>query len=746
MSCPVCLEDFGSLCGSVIVGECGHVLCAQCIARLYSEWSMGAPSRERAALSLSARYNALAVKTPPQYNRSVCMIAFACPSCPADAVSAAPLGWISEEALSNALSQLGVEAAPPAGRAVSALSRATLFSLLLVDADYEPLVCPHDGCGALLAAPRSTNMSTEPTAGRPRDCGHCGHTLCLDCGVPWTATVTDAAGNEANLSHSNFSTCGVFAEELAFRSEVLPTGTKQCPGCMKVVTRLRDDACHNVTCQVCTMHFCIVCLTPSIFFGVEQHLCPHDCGQNACDCDYDPVQRPETADERAARLAAQARGIAEWRRANPKWGGPVTAASMGARRIAKAVRTQELHASTDDGDSGDEAPLDDDAPHQARVYRALRRIEEDSRRSFFSPAAAARAFHDGDGCTLKDQLDRSLRPAELLGFLNAHADEVSPDVSPGGLSEMRAQVLTNVCAMLSSSPSTHRALHPTRASTLLSNWGGHFFGQGATDTVSIARAWALLYKKIGLMLVNKRLARETLLAVALVFSAVPNDALLQWLDDGLSKVAAAEEKSGALLAETWLASVLHFLPPLLALRASTTAEKAKDVCEKGVHAPLILRLERFAALASGRPDLGSIVLKELTLAFSGSGSARAILHEATGLFAPTLIADRSALIDLMVATAREDAWAVATSLAERLRVALAKYPLTQAELLAEVGGGETLLSLAFASRTYERSVLGFSDTKAAFPQVGKDGFADTVAQFIDRDGDALPKIFGWEEE
>jgi hypothetical protein len=770
MSCPICLEDFNSLRSAILVGDCGHFLCAQCLMRLYHDWSTDAPSRERAVLSLIARYNLLTTAdTLPPINQYMRTIAFACPSCPSDAVSAAPVGWISHEACAQAcaqsilhigtidmqesssvtamatISHIGTTDMPESSSvtAIDALSRAALFSSLLVDADDAPLVCPQKECGALLAAPRTRSVSTEPTVGRPRDCGHCGNTLCIDCGVPWTTTMTGAGVDTASLSHSHFSTCNAIAEELAFRSEVLPSGTKQCPGCSKVVSRLRNDACHNVTCEVCTMHFCIVCLTPTILFGVVEHQCPHTCNHNACDCDFDPLETPETAEIRAARLISQAQGIADWRRAYPKWKGPVTAASVGARRVAKAVRNNELSTNAD-GDSGDEGfPVDHE---HTGVYRALRRLEEGSQRSIFSLAAAARAFYEGDGCTLKDQLDRSHRPAEFLAFLNGRADDVSASVPPGGLSAVRAQVLTNVCAMLSSSQSQH-AHGPKRATALLSTGRGNFFGLGATDTVSNAQAFAVLFKKIGLMLVNKKLTRETVLVAVLVFSAVPNDAILQWLDDGLSRVTA-EKKVGVALADMWLASVLHFFPPLLALRVSTGNDQKLE-CDKDILASLLLRLERFASLASGRPDIGGVVLKALTLSFSQPEPVRTILHSATILLAPTLIADRAVLIDLMVTTAREDAWIAAASLAKRLHADLEGKPLTQSELLVDIGSGETLLSLALASREYERGALGSTvvllGAKNVFPQMGKDGFADVVAHFIERADTDVAKIFGWED-
>ena len=746
MSCPVCLEDFDSLRRSIVVGDCGHLLCAQCLNRLYHDWSTDAPSRERAVLSLKTKYDLLSSSsvegTLPPTNQYMRTIALKCPSCPSDAVSVAPVGWISQDALSLASQGDAADMSPPqtGAAAIDALSRASLFSSLLVDADDAPLVCPHKGCGALLAAPRSRSVSAEPTVGRPRDCGHCGHTLCIDCGVPWTG-----AGLDASLSHSHFPTCDAIAEELAFRSEVLPTGTKPCPGCSKVVSRVRDDECHNVTCDVCTMHFCIVCLTPSILFGIIEHQCPHTCSYNACDCDYDPFYTPETADVRAARLSSQEKGIANWRRTYPKWGGPVNVASVGARRVAKAVRNNELHMITD-GESGDEdSPVGHD--EHTGVYRALRRLEERSQRSVFSLPSAARAFYEGDGCTLKDQLDRSHTPAEFLAFLNGRVDEVSASVPPGGLSAVRAQVLTNVCAMLSSSPSQRRASGPTRATALLSTGGAIFYGQGATDTVSIARAYAVLFKKIGLMLVNKKFSRETLLVVVLVFSTVPNDVILQWLDDGLSWVAAEKKKTGASLADMWLASVLHFLPPLLALRASTDNTQDKLLkFDNDIIAPLLLRLERFASLASECPDIGDVVLRALTLSYAQPEPVRTILHNATILLAPTLSANREALIDLMVNTAREDAWTAAASLAERLHVALAGDFLTQTELLADIGSGATLLSLALASRAYERSAIGnLSGAKNAFPQMGKDGFADALSHFIERADTDVAKLFGWED-
>lgn len=753
-ACAVCLEDFDSLRRPILVGDCLHTLCHNCIVRLYREWSTDAPSRERAVLNLTARYESLRTDALP-LDHCTRTLAFACPSC--DVVGAAPHGWVSQMALFAAMStQLGDDAPPstppPMVAAGAALTRAAVFSTLLADADDAPLVCPHAGCGALLAAPRSKNASTEPTVGRPRDCGHCGIALCVDCGESWDAPVTGA--DPSALSHSHFATCDAFAEEKAVKSEVLPAGTKQCPGCMKVVTRLRNDACHNVTCDVCTTHFCIVCLMPSILFGIEEHLCPHDCSHNACDCDHDPSLRPEAADVRAARLVSQAQGIAVWKRANPGWGGPVSAATIGARRVARAVRDNALHNFGRDGGGGedDAPPVDGDA---TSIYSVLRRIEDGDLHSVFSLAAAARAFNEGDGCTLRDQLGRRHRPAELLAFLNGRADDASARVPLGGLPEVRAQVLSSVCAQLSSSP--RRAPRPTRATALLRGWA-RFADEraaGATDVVSIARAKAALFQKIGLLLIDKKLTRETTLTAALVFSAVPTDALSQWLDDGLA-LLATRRNAGEALAETWLASVLHFLPPLLALRASTSATGDDEVADgerdendmNDVNAPLLSRLERFAALAETNPAVCGTVLQALTLSFAQPESSRTILHAATSLLAPTLVADRRALIDLMVTAAREDAWTAAASVAERLRVA--SSPLTQTELLADVGRGETLLSLALASRAYERSALGsaaVAGAKNAPPQVGKDGFADAVARFmIERDAeDPLASIFGWEQ-
>lgn len=406
------------------------------------------------------------------------------------------------------------------------------------------------------------------------------------------------------------------------------------------------------------------------------------------------------------------------------------------------MRNNELHANADD-DSGDEEGVSNDDEQTNGVHRALRRLQAGSRRSIFSLAAAARAFNDGDGCALTDQLERSHRPAELLAFLNGRADEVAARMPPGGLSAVRARVLTNVIAGTLSSSQSQRARGPTRATALLSAERGNTFGLGATDTASNAQALALLFEKIGRMLVNKTLSRETVLVVVLVFSTVPNDAILQWLDDGLSRIAA-EEKVGGAFADVLLASVLHFFPPLLAHRASTENEEGVN-SDTDILAPLLLRLERFASLASGRPDIGGVALKALTLSFSQPEPVRAILHSATALLAPTLAADREALLDLMVTTARESAWTAAASLAERLHAALAGKPLTQSELLADIASGETLLSLALASRAYERSALGSTVTRVGAKNVGKDGFADVVALFVERADTEVAKIFGWED-
>jgi len=104
---------------------------------------------------------------------------------------------------------------------------------------------------------------------------------------------------------------------------------------------------------------------------------------------------------------------------------------------------------------------------------------------------------------------------------------------------------------------------------------------------------------------------------------------------------------------------------------------------------------------------------------------------------------------MVTTAASEDAWMAAASIAKRLLAALAGKPLTQSELLADIGSGETLLSLALASREYERGALGSTVTllgaKNVFPQMGKDGFADVVAHFIERTDTDVAKIFGWED-